>query len=74
LKVQLAVIMHNEIMKKVYFFRKKPAYFIAFIGPLLKPLRVEEGAFIYKENDPIDQIYFLTKGQAIYVTYVPKSE
>ena len=54
-------------MKKVYFFKNKPPHFIAFIGPLLKPLRVEENSFIYKENDPIDQIYFLTKGQAAYV-------
>ena len=57
-------------MKKVYFFKNKPAHFIAFIGPLLKPLRVEENTFIYKENDPIDQIYFLTKGLAAYVNSV----
>lgn len=59
--------MHKEIIKKVYFFKKKPPHFIAFIGPLLKPLRVEEGSFVYKEGDPIESIYFLTKGQAAYV-------
>ncbi len=54
-------------MKKVYFFKKKPPHFIAFIGPLLRPLRVEEGSFVYKEGDPIESIFFLTKGIAAYV-------
>jgi len=31
--------MHKEIMKKVFFFKRKSPHFIAFIGPLLKPLR-----------------------------------
>jgi hypothetical protein len=46
--------MHKEIMKKVFFFKKKPPHFIAFIGPLLRPLRVEGGSFFYKEGDPIE--------------------
>jgi len=30
--------------------------------PLLRPIKVEEKRFIYKEGDPIDEIYFLTSG------------
>jgi CRP-like cAMP-binding protein len=61
------MIMHKEIMKKVRFFRNKPPHFIAFIGPLLRPLRVEGGHFVFKEGDPIEHIFFLIKGDAAYV-------
>lgn len=35
--------------------------------PLLRPIKVEEKRFIYQEGDPIDEIYFLTSGEAGYV-------
>ena len=59
--------MHKKIIKKIYFFRKKTAHFIAFIGPLLKPLRVEKDNVVYKEGDPIEEIFFLTSGKAAFV-------
>jgi CRP-like cAMP-binding protein len=58
------MIMHRSLVKKVYFFQEKPPHFIAFIGPLLKPLRVEKDNYIYKEKDPIEEIFFLIKGKA----------
>lgn len=61
--------MNKEIIKKIHFFKNKPPHFIAFIGPLLKPLRVEENNFVYKEGDPIEDIYFLTKGKAVFVSH-----
>jgi len=67
LKIELALIMHKKIIKKIFFFKKKTPHFIAFIGPLLKPLRVEKGNFIYKEGDPIEEIFFLTRGKAAFV-------
>jgi cyclic nucleotide gated channel, plant len=68
LRIELALLMNKEIIKKVFFFRNKPAYFIAFIGPLLKPLRIEQQNFIYREGDPIEEIYFLTRGKAAFVS------
>ena len=70
LKIELALIMNSELIKKVNFFRNKPPYFIAFVGPLLKPLRVEATNYIYKVGDPIDDIYFLTKGKAAFISPV----
>eukprot|EP00347_Sterkiella_histriomuscorum_P024049 403332479 len=67
LKIELSLIMHKEIVKKIFFFQKKPPHFIAFIGPLLKPLHIEEGNYIYKEKDPIEEIFFLIKGKAALV-------
>jgi hypothetical protein len=54
--------MHKKITKRIQFFKDKPTHFIAFVGPLLKPLRVEKGKYIYKENDPVEEIFFLIKG------------
>lgn len=59
--------MHREIVKKIFFFQNKPPHFIAFIGPLLKPLHIEVGNYIYKEKDPIEEIFFLIKGKAALV-------
>lgn len=61
------MIMHKGIVKRVQFFQDKPPHFIAFIGPLLKPLCVEKNNYIYKEKDPIEEIYFLIKGKAAMV-------
>jgi CRP-like cAMP-binding protein len=60
--------MNKELIKKVFFFRNKPAYFIAFIGPLLRPLRIEADIYIYRDGDPIEEIYFLTRGKASFVS------
>lgn len=68
LKIELALLMNKEIIKKVFFFKNKPPYFIAFVGPLLKPMRIEQGNFIYREGDPIEEIFFLTKGKAAFVS------
>jgi CRP-like cAMP-binding protein len=71
LKLELALLMNKQIIKKVYFFKDKPPYFIAFVGPLLKPVRVEANQHIYKSGDPIDAIFFLTRGKASFVTPMP---
>jgi CRP-like cAMP-binding protein len=34
---------------------------------MLKPIKVEENQLIYKEGDPIDEIFFLVSGQAGFV-------
>ena len=53
-------------MKQVKFLRYKPPHFIAFLAPLLRPVKVEKDQYIYKEGDPINEIYFLLSGQAGY--------
>ena len=35
--------------------------------PFLRPIKVEKNQFIYKEGDPVDEVYFLVSGQAGYV-------
>lgn len=42
LKVELSVVMHQELVKSVKFFRHKAPHFIAFLAPCLKPVKVEK--------------------------------
>ena len=62
LKVELSVVMHSELVKSIQFFRHKPPHFIAYVAPLLKPAKIEKDQYIYREDDPIDEIYFLVSG------------
>jgi hypothetical protein len=60
--------MYKKTKKTINFFRdKKDVNFIVWICPLLKPLLLIEGTFIYKEEDRINGIYFLESGKAAYV-------
>jgi hypothetical protein len=56
--------MYKEIGQKIQFLNGKTQHFIAFIGPLLKPLRVEENQHIFRPKDPIEEIFFLIAGKA----------
>jgi voltage-gated potassium channel len=54
-KLELAVIMHQNIIKKIPFFQNRPPHFIAAITPLLKPVKIFKDQYIYTENEPIDE-------------------
>ena len=64
LKLELSFTMHKDIIRAFPFFHDKPRSFVAYIGPLLRPIKVLEGDYIYREGDPIGEIYFLIKGKA----------
>ena len=54
--------IHKDIYTQIKLFQGKPESFIVWIGPLLKPFIVEKKDYVYKENDPIKEIYFLIQG------------
>jgi CRP-like cAMP-binding protein len=55
--------------KSVKFFtnRRKDQSFIAWIGTVIHPFNVQEEEYIFKEQEPIVEMYFLVKGRATYV-------
>jgi hypothetical protein len=55
LNLELAIIMHEEMISKIPFFQKRNPHFISYICPLLKPIKQEMDDYILKENDPIDE-------------------
>ena len=55
----------QDVLDKVMFFRNKPKQFLVMIVPLLKPTNFTRGDYIYKENDPAMEVFFVVKGRVI---------
>lgn len=67
LRIDLAMEIHKTIYSTIDFFKVKEKSFIAWIGPLLKPLNVQELEYIFKEGEDIKEVFFLVNGVAGYV-------
>ena len=61
------MIIHKQQYSNVIFFAKKDRSFIAWVSTILRPINIEDGKYIYKEGDEIEEVYFLVKGAAGYV-------
>ena len=62
LQLELSSIIHKQIVSKFPFFQAQSAEFIAHIGPLLRPRKIQKEDYVYREGDGIDEIYFLLQG------------
>jgi hypothetical protein len=68
LKLELAVVIHKKMLDNVPFFKdKKDKSFIAWIGSVIHPQSIQEEEYVFKDGEPIIEIYFLVKGAAAYV-------
>lgn len=67
LRVELSNIMYSQELEGIKYFEDKNPRFIAAMAPLLKPVKVSKGEFIFLKGDTIDGIYFIKKGEAAYV-------
>jgi hypothetical protein len=54
LRIELSDIIHGNMIKKLFFFRDKKPDFIAFVAPLLKPIKFSQNEYIYKLRDTMD--------------------
>lgn len=64
-------MLYRKHLDPVPYFANKSPHFIAAIGPLLRPVIVPKGEFVFLEGDPPDALYFLRKGEVGYVTRRP---
>ena len=62
LRYEIAINMHHGAAKLLNFFANKDKSLIALIVPLLDPVFVEKGGWVYKDGDFADEIYFIVKG------------
>ena len=51
LRIELSMVMHKNIVSGIEFFKYKSPRFIAFIGPLLKPMKVGKNEYIFTEGE-----------------------
>ena len=62
LQLELSYLMHHDIIKDFPFFRNKSKQLIAKIGPMLRPMKIFKDDIVFREGDPVDEIFFLYKG------------
>jgi hypothetical protein len=77
LRIDLAMEIHKNIYINIDFFKHRDKSFIAWVGPLLKPLNVQEQEYIIKEGEDIKEskiynnssflVFFMINGVAGYV-------
>ena len=66
LRIELSQIMHDKVVQSLNFFKEQPNDFFAYVAPLLKPVKFSQNDFLYKIEDMIDEMYFVTKGTIIF--------
>jgi hypothetical protein len=55
LRIELSQIIHENIIKKLYFFKDRPSEFLGFVAPLLKPIKFIQNEFLYKVSETMDE-------------------
>ena len=71
LRVELSTMMYREELAGIHFFKRKSPHFIASIAPLLRPVNLCKGEYVYMAGDPLDagmNIFFfdLTQLSVLY--------
>jgi CRP-like cAMP-binding protein len=74
LRVELSLHMYQKYIKKLPFLQEKNGHFIAFVCPMLVPQFVPEKEIIYKEGDPVNEVYFLLSGKVGMVLNVESKQ
>ena len=66
--------MYREELAGIHFFKKKSPHFIASVAPLLRPVNLAKGEYVYMAGDPLDAgrytlilVYFIKSGETAYV-------
>ena len=59
LRIELAFEIHKDLYTEIEFFNDKDKSFIAWVGPLLKPIFCSELEYIFKEGDVIRESNYL---------------
>ena len=55
LRIELSQEMHDKVIQDLYFFKDQPRDFIAYVAPLLKPVKFAQNDYLYKTGDNLDE-------------------
>ena len=67
LRQEVAWSMYGGVAKEFPVFSFFEGAFLAAVMPLLRPTKLGEGEYIYKEGDYADEVFFVTRGRINYV-------
>ena len=66
IKIELLQIMQDTNIQQLNFFKNQSDEFFAYVSPMLKPLKFFQYDYLYKLNDIIDEIVFISKGTVTF--------
>ena len=66
IKCQIAMEMHNGVIRKIRFFDDKDSNLIGSIVPLLSPIKSLKNEYIFKKNGHATAIYFIINGRVSF--------
>eukprot|EP01022_Parablepharisma_sp_SALTPOND_P031961 TRINITY_DN821_c0_g1_i1.p6 TRINITY_DN821_c0_g1~~TRINITY_DN821_c0_g1_i1.p6 ORF type:complete len:323 (-),score=56.12 TRINITY_DN821_c0_g1_i1:4231-5199(-) len=69
LKCEVAAKMYDGVINKIHFFNEKDSTFIAFVVPLLQPLKTTPREILFRKNDHPFCIFFLVEGRVSYLMH-----
>ena len=55
LRIELAMAIHKKMYSNIKFFIGRGDVFIAWVGTLLRPINVQELAYIFNEGEEITE-------------------
>ncbi len=74
LHVELSHLIYSQQIDSIPYFHSKSPNFIATVAPLLKPLNISKGEYVFLKGDSLDGVYFIKRGEAAYVERRPKAD
>jgi CRP-like cAMP-binding protein len=63
LKSKLLIVIYQKELQSNTFFEDKKTDFVAFIAPLLKPVRIDDEDYVFKTGELALEMYFIISGE-----------
>ena len=69
LQYEVALSMYGGVVKDLQFFANRGRPFTLYFVPIMKPMILFDGEYVYKIGDFADEMYFITKGRVNLVLF-----
>lgn len=63
LRTKLLIVIYQRDLQGNAFFEDQKTDFVAFLAPMLKPMRIEPGDYIFKTKELACEMYFIISGE-----------
>jgi hypothetical protein len=63
----MSAYAYEQRYSRLKFFRNRSIHFISWLCPLMKPNWYDQDEFFFFEEDDVDEMFFLIKGEAQFV-------
>lgn len=63
LRTKLLIVIYQKDLQGNAFFENKNTEFVAYIAPMLKPMRIEPGDYIFRTKELACEMYFIISGE-----------